>query len=589
MKTVYRIYNTETNKSYIGVTTKTAEQGLKDWFRNCGRTKYKDYDIVKDFKQYGKQSFKSEFIKSFEDPSEAKEYADQQIDLYNCIQPNGYNLNYTGIRKLNPDYYERRNIDTTIDIRSTDKDIGVGEKSFLEQEMASLYGIENLVQPDKDSENYATPEIIDGLRQLADDLEKYGNIDVVSFIPKKLNDELNANGKKIKKLLDGRVPDDSKKKYTIISEDNCICERCGKCKTRDQDFYKHFEESATYDGVIHICKDCLAKLCKRTYDICQNPLFVIMSLCQLMNIIFVQEIAEKAAEQWTRNKDYVENIIKYYISEMRFDWLKRRDTPRIALEFRNSHFIGDIFGYEEYNPQTPKVFIKELNGAIVKEKAKNDKTIAEELEQKWGKGFKAAEYQQLEEEYTKLEKFLSKKTDLHIEALKKYIIYNFKEKSALANGKDLKEIKEWSQLADKAAESAQLKIKQLSADFGEGVDSFAQLAETVEEYFSVIPTLPKTRKIPYDDSDFLIWQNVNYIRRLEGKPEVSYGEVYQFYDDELTKKMRDSGMDDDQIKKAKEERNGIFKDLSDNYQEPLWILPVIDAGDDDDEDEGGGL
>ena len=294
MKTVYRIYNTETNKSYIGVTTKTAEQGLKDWIRNCGREKYKNYDIVKDFKKYGKASFQTEFIKAFEVPSEAKEFADQQMDLYNTIIPNGYNTNYIGIRRLNPDYYERRSIDTTIDIRSTHKDMGAGEKTFLEQEMASLYGIENLVHPDENSENYATPEIINGLRQLADDLEKYGNINALTVIPKKLNNELTANGKKIKKILGNRIPDDSKKKYTIIAEDGCICERCGKCKFKDNDFYKHFEESATYDGMIHICKDCLASLCKHVYDICQNPLFVLISLCQVMNIIFVQEIAEKA-------------------------------------------------------------------------------------------------------------------------------------------------------------------------------------------------------------------------------------------------------------------------------------------------------
>ena len=136
-------------------------------------------------------------------------------------------------------------------------------------------------------------------------------------------------------------------------------------------------------------------------------------------------------------------------------------------------------------------------------------------------------------------------------------------------------------MADKAADNAQLKVKQLTGDFGDGVDSFAQLAETVEEYYSAIPTLPKTRKMPYDDMDFLIWQNVNYIRRLEGKPEASYEDIYRFYDEELTKKMRDSGMTDDQIEQAKNERNAIFQDLSDTYQEPLWLLPTL--GDDDEE------
>ena len=310
-----------------------------------------------------------------------------------------------------------------------------------------------------------------------------------------------------------------------------------------------------------------------------------ISISQITNVAFIQEVAERASEQWERNKDNPKEIAKYYFSELKFNWARRKDTPKTILEFRNSHFVGDIFSFEEYHPAMPKVFIKDLNQGLVKEKIKGDKTIVENLEQKWGKGFTAEEYESMEEEFNKLEKFLGKKTDLHIEALKKYIIYSSKEKTALAEGKDLKEVKEWSSLADKAAENAQLKIKQLSGDFGDGVDSFAQLAETVEEYYSAIPTLPKARKMPYDDMDFIIWQTVNYIRRLEGKPESTYEDVYYFYDEELTKKMRDSGMTDDQIEKAKAERNAVFKDLSDNYQEPLWLLPTLGEDEDDEGDE----
>ena len=94
--------------------------------------------------------------------------------------------------------------------------------------------------------------------------------------------------------------------------------------------------------------------------------------------------------------------------------------------------------------------------------------------------------------------------------------------------------------------------------------------------------------MPYDDIDFLIWEQVNYLRRLEGKPETSYEEVYQFIDDELTKKMIDKGFTDEQIAKEKEKRNAVFNDLSDNYNEPLWMVPDEDEDDDEDPDEGGG-
>lgn len=583
MIAIYRIINTETKKSFIGCTSKTIEDALKSWMRNCGRKNFADYDITKDFKKYGKGAFTVELLQMAESNGDAQEIADEFIITYNTLEPNGYNRNYLGIRKRNPDYYDKRKDQNNIN--SSDGHLSAGEKNILKKEMTSLYGIENLVTP-SEGKNMATKETIEGLRQLANDLEKYGNTDVISVIPKKLNTELETNSVGISKVLAKRNLLNPDKEYVIVPEGNIQCIKCGKYYAKDMEFYTHIDKEITCDGYIHICKRCIANYCNVIYEMCNNMLYTLISLCQILNIVFVQEVAEKATEQWIRNKDKPTEIGKYYFSELKYVWAKRKETPSTLMEFRNSHFVGDIFSFEQYNPATPKVFIKELNQNLVEEKMKNDKNTIENLEQKWGKGFTSEEYESMEEEFNKLEKFLGKKTDLHIEALKKYIIYNSKEKMALAEGKDLKEVKEWSALADKAAENAQLKIKQLTGDFGDGVDSFAQLAETVEEYFSAIPTLPKARKMPYDDMDFLIWQIVNYIRRLEGKPETTYEDVYNFYDEELTKKMRDAGMTDEEIIKAKDQRNAVFKDLSDAYQEPLWLLPTYNEDEDDEEGDG---
>lgn len=586
MITIFKITNKENNKSLIGYTSKTPEDALTTWMRNSGRKIYADYDITKDCKKYGKEVFYVEKLTVAETLSDATEIVDVYIDKLQTLQPDGYNTNYMGIRKMNPDYYDKRKENKYEQVlKSTNEDLSTGEKIALEKEMQSVYGIDNLIVPTGDN-NYATPEVIEGLRTLANDLEKYGNINVMSVIPKKLDEEMSKNGKKITQLLNKRGNINLEKEYSIVPDGNIQCVKCGKYYSKDMEFYMHIDKTITYDGYIHICKNCIAEYCRVIFDGCQNALFTMISLCQVLNIIFIQEVAEKAAEQWITNKDKPEEIAKYYFSELRYGWRNRKDTPSTLMEFRNSHFVGDIFSFEQHHPATPRVFIKDLNSNLVEEKLKSDKTVVENMKTKWGKGFTTEEYEAMEEEFSKLEKFLGKKTDLHIEALKKYIIYNSKEKLALAEGKDLKEVKEWSALADKAAENAQLKIKQLSGDFGDGVDSFAQLAETVEEYNSVIPTLPKARKMPYDDMDFLIWQIVNYIRRLEGKPETTYEEVYNFYDEELTKKMRDSGMTDEEITLAKEQRNAVFKDLSDAYQEPLWLLPTYENDDDDDEEDG---
>ena len=280
-------------------------------------------------------------------------------------------------------------------------------------------------------------------------------------IPKKLNEELEANGEKLTELLNRRIMLNPEKEYIVAPSDATLCIRCGRFKNKDIDFYMHIDEAATFDGIIHICKDCLAAYSEQIYDVCKNPLYSMISLSQLSNVAFVQEAAEKAAEQWERNKDNPKELAKYYFAELKYSWMRKKDSPQTLLEFRNSHFVGDIFSFEEYHPLMPKVMIKDLNKNLIQEKIKGDKNIVENMEQKWGKGFTAEEYEAMEEEFTKLEKFLGKKTDLHIEALKKYIIYNSKEKSALAEGRDLKEVKEWSALADKAAENAQLKINEI--------------------------------------------------------------------------------------------------------------------------------
>lgn len=591
MITIYKMTNIKNGRMLIGCTSKDLKSAKQTWMCNASKTTYQDYELAKDKKKYGNKVFEMEILEQVEnrrnpksEKSTANEKADNYIEQLKTLEPEGYNKSFLGIRKTKPDYYEKKKNGNT-PIVSMDSEVSYGTKNILENEMKDLYGIEGVVKPDFRGKNkqFFTKETVDGLRQLADDLEKYGNIDALSIIPKKLSDEVRNNGGALIDLLNSRNIIDKDTEYMIFPSNQIQCIRCGKYFSKDHSFYDHIDKLATADGKIHICMGCLEQYCMQTYEMCQNPLYTIISVCQLANVIVDQEVAEMVCKQWENRKGHPKSIFISYLAELKKVYNIKKDAPTTMLEFRNSHFVGDIFGYEEYHPFTNRVFIRELNEGLVEKKVKAENEVVESLEDKWGRGFKPEEYKSMEEEYHKLEKFLTKKTDLHIEALKKYIIYSLKEKLALAEGKDLKEIKEWSSLADKAADNAQLKVKQLTGDFGDGVDSFAQLAETVEEYYSAIPTLPKCRKMPYDDMDFLIWQNVNYIRRLEGKPEASYEDIYHFYDDELVKKMRDSGMTEDQIAKAKEERNAVFQDLSDTYQEPLWLLPTL--GDDEEGDD----
>lgn len=583
MSKIFKVVCKDTGMAYIGVSKRPFDVAVSELLRAFSKTMNQDSLFYRDIKKYGKSSFTGELLTEVERNGDAKEVADQYIEKFGTLEPSGYNRCFLGIRKIRPDYYKQKE-NKKIEIK---ENMSGADKIIANQNMIDEYGIENLSKPTFNNEA-ATQRTIRGLRQLADDLERYGNRDIFSVVPNKLNESMDKNWKDIQKILKQKENINPDKEYIILPKDTYYCVKCGRYLSRSR-FFENIDKAATNSGLIHFCKGCLSDYAEKIYEYCKNPVYTILSLCQIMNIAFFQVYAEKAVSDWSEAKGTVADLptayITYVARAIRSPLVK---IPMTDIEFRNSNFEGDIFGYEYHRPEMPRVFFRELNKDIVEKRLRQDKDIAQTMEQKWGKGFKAQEYVAMEEEYLKLEKFLPKKTELHYEALKKYVIYNFKEKQALADGKDLKEVKEWSALADKAADNAQLKIKQLSADFGEGVDSFAQLAETVEEYYSAIPTLPKARKMPYDDMDFIIWQVVNYIRRLEGKPETTYEEVYHFYDEELTKKMRDAGMSDDQIQQAKDERNAVFKDLTDAYQEPLWLLPTMNE-DEQDDDEGGDL
>ena len=587
MVTIFKIKNGYTGKCLIGTTKKEdLKEVLKEWMKNCKREKFKDYLISKDFLEYGADSFTIEPLFTGEDVGETREIADTYIIQLNTLEPYGYNKNFIGIRKRSPNYYNDENI-VRPQKQKEDSELAKESKEILEidfrkkAELLKRYGITG-ISKNNVPQIMAEKETIKSLRKLADQLERYGSIELYEFVPSELNLESNALKDSLLSLMKKEDAKVSKSTYVAIPKSHIQCGICAKYKEAEGMFFKHPEDNATGDKYIHICKSCIEKYCKNFYASYENVMYVILVLCQLTNVIFVQSAAKMAEKSWSGKQAKPEEIYKYYMSELKYGWLNKETAPSSMLEFRNSNFEGDILSFSEHHPATPKVFIEALNEGLVNKKS-NKVEDNSSLESKWGTGFSQQEYAQLEQEYEKLEKFLPKKTELHIEALKKYVIYSLKEKSALAKG-DLKEVKEWNSLADKAADNAQLKIKQLSENFGAEVDGFAKLVETVEEYDSIIPTLPKARKMPYDDIDFIIWEIVNYIRRLEGKPETTYEEVYAFIDDALTKKMVDSGLTSEQIEKEKIKRNAVFHDLSENYNEPLWLFP--DSDEDEDEEDG---
>lgn len=208
----------------------------------------------------------------------------------------------------------------------------------------------------------------------------------------------------------------------------------------------------------------------------------------------------------------------------------------------------------------------------VAEKAPSELTKQEidKLEEKWGFGYDLNEYVLFEKKWNKLIDNYGRKTAMHVEGLKTYIRFRVKEELATAKG-DVKEAKEWGQLASKAATDAKINVSQLSkSDISGGIDVLPQLFEAVESKVGIIPQLPKVLEQPYDDVDIIIWSNTNYQRRLEGKPRVSYREVWDFYDEMLDEHCKQQGMNAKQIEEFKKSRRVPYRDLEKVYVEPVY-------------------
>ncbi|MGG3892028.1 hypothetical protein [Metabacillus fastidiosus] len=314
---------------------------------------------------------------------------------------------------------------------------------------------------------------------------------------------------------------------------------CLKCEDPKAltNFYMSSSELHT-DKKYPICKSCL----KETISIDDEE--SVKDMLMNMNKPFIHDLWSSSVDEGTRtNKDpiglYLKNV---FLNHKKLTW---KDSI-----FNN---IKEI----------------ELNNTI-KETPQDSNFITDEILDKWGFGYTNDEYRQFERKYNKLINNYGEKTALHTEGLITYIRYRVKEEIATAKG-EVKEAKEWGQLASKAAQDAKINVSQLSkSDISGGVDVLSQMFEAVENEISVIPLLPKIMEQPYDDADLIIWATINYNRRLEDKPPTTYRDIWNFYDDMLQEHFETQNFSEEQIKEFKARRNNVFRDLEKVYIEPLY-------------------
>ncbi|AOL97956.1 MULTISPECIES: hypothetical protein [Bacillus] len=323
-------------------------------------------------------------------------------------------------------------------------------------------------------------------------------------------------------------------------KEKLLCAACQKEKDKDSGFYNSRSKLYEKIGKVPICKSCLKK------NIDYSNMDSVYTVLQQIDVKFDPLYWEQAVQRKT-------------------------DTFSAYMTMANSlkQFNGTGWKDSILEQQQEKAIAAETQRDSVEQ-------VSDEIIDKWGIGYTPDEYHQFERKYNKLIRNYGEKTALHTEGLLSYIRFRVKEELATAKG-EVKEAKEWGQMASKAATDAKINVSQLSkSDISGGVDVLSQLFEAVETELGIIPLLPRLTAQPYDDADLIIWAIINYYRRLEDKEKVAYKDIYHFYDEMLEEDFKSKGLTTEEIENLKKARNNVFRDLEDVYKEPLY-----DTGDEE--------
>lgn len=452
-------------------------------------------------------------------------------------------------------------------------------KSTNKKKLIEKYGLTGIEKNSIPVELQAK-ETIKKLEQTVKDLKKYGNPEVFEFIPSEvaqevtdMKDYLDYLGSKSNRF---EVFVESKRNYIAIPDSMYYCVKCGQYKVGNF-FYKN---SSYANGVVPFCKDCLMEMGRSFYKKYDSLEKTLILMCLYTNTIYHKDTADLAIKNMMLKEDDPGMMYHYYRVECEVSGIFSNFSKN-GQTFETSNFDGNIFKFVTPGEKTPVAFFPDQNeGKSIEMK----KTEENDLKNKWGAGFTTDEYNRMEKLFNELAKFKSKKNVIQTNALIEYVRLKIKLDNAVGKG-DLKEIEKWQKLTDSAAKNAGVRLDQLTAeDMGEGLDSWTTLVELVEEYDSVIPIMPKMKKMPYDDIDFIIWEVVNYCRRLMELPEVDYKDVWNYIDERFLEEMKRRGYTERQIEKEKEQRHAIFKELGDNYIEPLWLNPNLQEEEGEEED-----
>ena len=280
------------------------------------------------------------------------------------------------------------------------------------------------------------------------------------------------------------------------------CSVCGRIKPYDQ-FYSSKSKMHIATGRVPVCKVCL-----------KNNLY-------LMN----GSIDKEALFDSLRaiDKPYIHNL-----------WEKSLSTSADPLaSYMASLSRGAFCDYTwadskfEDDPENES----DINRQFV---------VTDAMKRRWGVGFNVAQYEGFETKYDLLKDSLPEQSTLHTEAYLNYCKYQVLSDMAAAAG-NVNEAKQYGELASKAAAAAKITPASLAME-SSGETSFGEIACAVEQRLNWIEMMPQFLEKPRDKLDVAIEIIVNSLRKAEGKSEVEYKEIYDFYKRRCREYFGDGGV-----------------------------------------------
>lgn len=307
-------------------------------------------------------------------------------------------------------------------------------------------------------------------------------------------------------------------------------QRCVKCLQVFplREFYAAPTTIST-NGRLNICKACVQKMSVSKYG--KFTPTSVYNACRELNRPFIMSEYKKANDQKIPDAAKMGEYMRLIAMKSKIDMLfADGETP---TESKNSKSTGKAL----------------------------DKDTQEMCEELFGFGLKDDEYSWAYKLYSDLLNNYPLKTKMHQQKLADWAKTQMKADFALASD-DVTSAEKWAKLAESKATAAKINPSQLSAaDLSDGISSFSKIAEAVEKAQDIVPMLPSYREKPRDKVDYTIWQIVNYCRKMEGKPEADYKDVYAFMDSQYEKqkemlpflKKEENGHYDDEQKATEEE------------------------------------